>query len=404
MKDSRFGKNNFDKLEAAGLVAGPNDSENLKAKTEARVSELNTLITKVAKVQAYLAELYVLPKPRQLKRLSAATTALRELHATKLPTGAKRHIEACLNEVISLREGVYSSNTKLDKQTLALTASTKAKDELQSMVESAQHRLEKVMADSSSEMDMEEFYNKAADVIKKNAGEVTKVTPIADKPWIVARVPVVPSDGSLSAEKLPGLGFKSESLSGYPVIHNQLVLGVNPKYLASHSDDSVQRIAEMNQKLKDSGVRIEDINKAAGRARDLVNDLKKLQGYEDEKKGSVNPDVMKKAAQAAGEAVQKANDLVQKAGIDLEEYQRLQSQVKRSHAAQPEAIKKEAERLRKLLEKKTRTNLRFVSEKPGATPGKLGVWFWLMPDRELDMLAKASLAKRVSITRWGFAF
>ena len=148
-----LGKNNFDKLEAAGLVAGPDDAENLKFKTEARVAELGVLIGKVNKVQAYLAELYVLPKPRQLKRLSAASSALRELHAAKLPTGAKRHIAACLNEVISLREGVYTSNTKLDKQTLALTASSRAKTELQSMVESAQHRLEKVIADSSSEMD-----------------------------------------------------------------------------------------------------------------------------------------------------------------------------------------------------------------------------------------------------------
>jgi hypothetical protein len=397
-----LGKNNFDQLEAAGLVAGPDDIENVKAKTEARVSELNDLIGKVTKVQAYLAELYTLPKPRQLKRLNAARNGLKELHATKLPTGAKRHIEACLNEVISLREGVYASNTKLDRQTLALTASVKAKNELQAMVESAQHRLEKVVADSSSELDMEEFYKKAADVIKKNAGEAHKVAPIADKPWVMTRVPVVPTDGSLIAEKLPKLGFKSESLSGYPVIHNQLVLGINPKYSAEHSDDSVEKIAEMNRKLKDSGVRIEDINKAAGRVKDLVGDLNKLKTAESETQGSVKPEIMERAEKAAADATTKLKELTTKAGIDVAEYQRLQSQVKRSHAAQPEAIKKERDRLIKMLEKKTRTNLRLVSETPRSY--KSGVWFWLMPDRELDQLAKASLAKRVSITRWGFAF
>src|SRR4051812_683158 len=106
MKHNPLGKNNFDRLEAAGLVAGADDSENMKAKTEARVSELNTLITKIRKVEAYLAELYVLPRPRQLKRLAAAAGGLKELHATKLPVGAKKHIEACINEVTSLREGV----------------------------------------------------------------------------------------------------------------------------------------------------------------------------------------------------------------------------------------------------------------------------------------------------------
>lgn len=397
-----LGKNNFDKLEAAGLVAGPDDAENLKFKTEARVAQLGTLIGKVTKVQAYLAELYVLPKPRQLKRLTAAQIALRELHKEKLPTGAKRHIEACLNEVTSLREGVYSSNTKLDKQTLALTASTKARSELESMVEAANHRLEKVIADSSSELDMEEFYKKAADVIKKNASESKKIDNIVDKPWLMTRVPVVPTDGSLVAEKLPGLGFKSESLSGYPVLHNQLVLGINPKHLASHSDESVQRIAEINKKLKDANVRVEDLKNLAGRVRDTALDLRKFTEAEEKEKDSVKPELLKRAQDAAADALKKYKALADKAEFDLEEYQKLNSQVKRSHAAQPEAIKKEAERLRKLMEKKTRTNLRFVSEKPFSYKG--GVWFWLMPDRELDLLARASLAKRVSITRWGFAF
>lgn len=399
-----LGKNNFDKLEAAGLIAGPDDADNLKVKTEARVAQLGGLITKVAKVQAYLSELYTLSRPRQLKRLSTAQAALRELHSDKLPTGAKKHIEACLNEVISLREGVYSSNTRLDKQTLALTASMKAQTELKSMVEAASHRLEKVMADSSSSMDLEEFYRKAESVIKKNQVETFKVMPIADKQWMMARVPVVPSDGGLSAEKLPGLGFKSDSISGYPVIHNQLVLGINPKNLVEHSDESVHRISEMNQKLKDANVRIEDLKKLWGRAKDAANDLKKVQDAEAKEEGSVLPEYLQRLQDAANETQKKYSAVADKVGIDLDEYQRLQTQVKRSHAAQPEAIRKEAERLRQLVEKKLRVKLRFVSEKPGVTPGKPGVWFWLMADRELDMLARASLSKRVSITRWGFAF
>lgn len=403
MKDSKFGKNNFDKLEAAGLIAGPDDAENLKFKTEARVKEIQVLISKVSLVQAHLADLYVLSKPRQLKRLSSTLGALRELHATKMPVGAKKHIEACINEVISLREGVYTSNTRLDKQTLALTASSRAKTDLMAMVEAAQHRLEKVVADSSSDVDMEEFYNKAADIIKKNAAESHKVAPIVDKPFVLARLPVVPGDQrALIAEKLPGLGFKSESLSGYPVIHNQLVLGINPKFMAEHSDESVTRITEMNQKLKDNGVRIEDLVKAVGRAKDLTGDLTKLENVEKENPNSVKPEFMAKTKQAAEEALHKANELITKAGIDVAAYRELQQQVKRSHAAQPEAIKKERDRLIKLLEKKTRTPLNLVSEKSFSYKG--GVWFWLMSDRELDQLAKASPTKRVSITRWGFAF
>lgn len=398
MKHNPLGKNNFDRLEAAGLVAGADDSENLKAKTEARVSELNTLITKVRRVEAYLADLYVLPRPRQLKRLASTAQALRELHGSKLPVGTKKHIASCLNEVISLREGVYASNARMDRQTLALTASVKARSELQAMVESAQHRLEKVVADSSSELDLEEFYKKAGDVIKKNDAESTKIAPIKDKPFLLARVPVVPTDGSLSAEKLPQLGFKSESLSGYPVIHNQLVLGINPKMMASHGDAEANKFAEMQRTLKESGVTIEEIKKALGKVKDMMLDVGRL----DPEKA--DPKLLEQKKQELGNLQDRANALVKKSGIDPAEFVKLSQQLRRSHSAVPQAVRAEAEKIRLMLEKKKKVKLRFVSENPVSDTKRGGVWFWLMPDRELDMLAKASLGRRVSITRWGFAF
>ena len=398
MKHNPLGKNNFDRLEAAGLVAGADDSENLKAKTEARVSELNTLVTKIRKVGLYLAELYVLPKPRQLKRLAAAAVGLKELHQQKLPVGAKNHIEACLNEVISLREGVYSSNSRLDKQTLALTASTKARTELLAMVESAQHRLEKVVADSSSELDMEDFYKKAADVIKKNDTEASKVLPLKSKPFLLVRVPVVPLGSSLSTEKLPQLGFKSESLSGYPIIHNQLVLGINPKMLASHGDEESIRFAQLQQTLKESGVSLDELKKVQGRIKDLTTDIARLDPEKADPKfvAQKNADLEK--------LQQQAEALVKKSGIDIAEYQSLQQKLRRSHSAVIPAVREEAERMRKLLEKKKNVKLRFVSETPHSDKKSGGIWFWLMPDKELDMLAKASHTKRVDIKQWGFAF
>jgi hypothetical protein len=398
MKHNPLGKNNFDRLEAAGLVAGADDSENMKAKTEARVSELNTLVTKIRKVEAYLAELYVLPKPRQLKRLAAAAQGLKELHQQKLPVGAKKHVEACLNEVISLREGVYSSNSRMDKQTLALTASVKARKELTAMVESAQHRLEKVVADSSSELDMEEFYKKAADVIKKNDAESAKVLPLRDKAFLLERVPVVPLGSSLSTEKLPQLGFKSESLGGYPIIHNQLVLGINPKRLASHGDAESQRFAELQQKLKESGVSLDEIKKIHGKIKDLTLDISRLDPEKADKEY-----VAKKNADL-NRLHEEASRLIQKSGIDPAEYQSLQQKLRRSHSAVIPAVREEAERIRKLLEKKKNVKLRFVSETPHSDKKSGGIWFWLMPDKELDMLAKASHTKRVDVKQWGFAF
>jgi hypothetical protein len=397
MKHNPLGKNNFDRLAAAGLVAGANDDENLKAKTEARVQELTAVATKIAKVQAFLAELYVLDRNRQLARLKSASTKLHELRATKLPVGAKKHIEACLNEVNSLREGVYSTNSKLDKQTLALTASAKAHGEIKSMIESAQHRLEKIQADSSSESDLEEFYQRAADIIKKNETESTKVAPIKDKQFVIARVPVVPIDSGLSAQKLPELGFKSESLSGYAVIHNQLVIGINPKRIAGHDAGAAAKFAEFSKILKDSGVdpeRITELQKALKSGQAELEKMTKEEGA-DPKKIAFLQDQIKLIDE-------KAMDLIKQAGVDPAEIQKLRQQLNRSHNALPAQVKAEAERLRHGLEKKLKVKLRFVSEKPFSFGS--GVWWWIMPDRELDMLARASFGKRVSVSRWGFAF
>ncbi len=398
-----MGMNNFDKLEAAGLYAPADNTEGQKAKIEARVQSLGILISKLSKVEAFLSVLPTLEKKRQLKRLANASTGLRELMATSLPQGAKKHIEACLNEVISLREGIYASNTELDQTLLALTASAKARTELLALVESSRHRLEKVVADSSSESDLEDFYKNAGEVIKRHEHEAAKIVSIKDKPYVLVRAPVVPMDGSINAEKLPQLGFKSDSISGYPVIHNQLVLGVNPKMMSSHDPSDNIKFAEMQKKLKDADLTIEQIKRQRGRLKDAIIDLGKV----DKERAESDPKV-KAFLKQREEAVTKAEDdlkaMIDKSGIDPDEYIRLDQKVKRSHNAVPQAVKDEAERLRKLLERKLGVKLRFVSDSPRSHPGNPGIWFWLMPERELDMLAKAAFGKRVNVSRWGFAF
>lgn len=404
MKRNPLGLNNFAQLEAAGLVAGADDFDSMKAKTEARVQELGTLVTKVTKVQAYLADLSLLERPRQLKRLTEASIKLKELHATSLPVGAKRHIEACLNEVVSLKEGVYATNTRLDQQTLALTACAAAKTELTAMIESASHRLEKITADSSDDLDEEEFFKKIGDIITKNSTESTKLAPIANKPFVLARVPVVlPVDGPISAEKLPQLGFKSESLSGYPIIHNQLALGINPKYLSSHDPAISSKLEELNRKMKAAGIDMEQIKKVQNSMRSGQKQIEALEkeGEEDEKKKAKNAPEIARLQDLVKKAQTRIDNFKVLVG-DPKEIADMADKLKKSHAAQPAEIRAEAERIIKQLERMKKVKLRLVADKPFSY--KSGVWFWLMPDKELDMLARASRTKRVSVTRWGFAF
>lgn len=58
--------------------------------------------------------------------------------------------------------------------------------------------------------------------------------------------------------------------------------------------------------------------------------------------------------------------------------------------------------VKKQLEKRTNQPYAFVSETPQGHEG--GHWFWLMPTRDLNRLARAFPGGHAKINRWGFAF
>ncbi len=310
--NSGFGKNNFDKLEAAGLVAGDDTTASAKAKLQARATALAELAGKFAKIEAGVTDMHLMDKPRRLKRLTAMIKAVEELHASPLPNGSKKHVAKCLNEIISLREGVYASNAQIDRKHLVLIASVQGRSEVEAMIAATTERINKIMAESSDSSDMDEVYRNAADVIQKNSQESHKLAPIKDKAYVFARVPVVPANDNISAEKLARAGMKVERIGNYPVFHNQLVVGISPKHLLGEHGGAVK-----------------------------------------------GPTAAK-------------------------------------------AIRAEADRLRKALQKKLNVNLQFVSPDYSFSYGG-GTWFWLMDDKSIDAMATA-LPGKVKITRWGFAF
>lgn len=310
--NSAFGKNNFDRLEAAGLVSGEDTTAATKTRTQERITALTELAGKITKIEDALASLYTLSKASRLKKLTQVLSAVKKLHGSPLPTGAKKYVGNCLNELTSLREGVYATSAQVDKNALQLIAAGKAKTEILALASAAGAKLDKIMAESNEHADLEEFFRKAGEVIKKNAGEATKLEGIKDRAFMIARAPVVPADGSVSVEKLTRLGFKVENMGGYAVMHNQLVIGISPKALMG------------------------------------------------DKAGSLKSE--KTSA----------------------------------------AIRAEADRLRKLVQKKTKTKLQLVSDK--SYPYMNGAWFWLMNDTDLDTFARAFPGSHIKVTRWGFAF
>lgn len=313
---SGYGKNNFAKLEAAGLVAGAGDEIGEQvAKLEVRVQELKVLATKFDTVLAKMAETHTMSRPRQIKRVATLIDKVKELHATKLPVGSKRHVATMSNELVSVHEGMHAMKGAADVSMLTLEATVEARALVLAMASAAEARKEKIQADSSSTSDMEHFFKNAAEVINKHSSKAADLADIANKPFMISRAPIIPADDRMRAETLLRVGFNAESLGGYPVFCDQLVIGLNPRHvLGDHS----------------------------GEVKGLL----------------------------AGKV-----------------------------------LREEADRLRKLLQKKMNQKLNFVSDKSySPKAGAMGTWFWLMTDTDIDRLIKVSPGNRITITRWGFAF
>jgi hypothetical protein len=309
----------MDKIVASlqmGSKAGPDDAQVL-AKAERRVEGLKMLKAQLTDATVQVSKLYVASKPKQLQRLTAALKAVTEIANSKPPVGVKKHLKAAINELTSLREGVFTG-AATSKKALSLISCTDAITHVGTLLEAAQHAYDskKVTAGPDDQL----WTDNIAEVIHQTNEESKKLQSLKDKDWVISRVPVIAvakasnkaATGYLSVEALKRAGLKAESLGGYPVLHNQLVIGINP------------RVFGLSEKERASGK-----------------------------------------------------------SIPREDWFRV------------------ADEVRKLIQKQTKQKLSFVDEKAYGAAG--GAWFWVMPEREIDMFASAFPGKAVKLMNWGLA-
>lgn len=314
-------KNNsqMEKIVAAlqmGSKAGPDEAQVLM-KAERRLTALKQLRANLSEATIAVSQLYVVSKPKQLQKLTAALKVVKEISESKPPVGVKAHLKAALNELTSLREGVYVG-AATNKKDLSIISCTEAIAHVDQLIEAAQKSYDskKVTAGPDDQLWTEEIEK----VIQQTAEESRKLESLKNKDWVISRVPVIAvakasnkaATGYLSVEAIKRAGIKAESLGGYPVLHNQLVIGINPRVFG-----------------------LTDEQKAKGKS------------------------------------------------IPREDWFRV------------------ADEVRKLIQKQTKQRLQFVDERAYGAAG--GAWFWLMPERELDMFASAFPGKAVKLQNWGLA-
>ncbi|BAG41447.1 hypothetical protein [Ralstonia phage phiRSL1] len=94
-----------------------------------------------------------MPHERQLKRLNSAIKKVKVAVANGYPQGTKRHVVACLNELTTIREGVYLKEAS--KEDVVLDVAVRSVAALQQMVQKAETpKTEVVSTDSDTRADV----------------------------------------------------------------------------------------------------------------------------------------------------------------------------------------------------------------------------------------------------------
>lgn len=295
-----------------GSKAGPDDAQVL-AKMETRLLALKELKKKLTTTTARVTELYGLDKRKQMMKLTASLKAVKEIQDSRPPVGVSKQLKACVNELVSLREGV-SVGERMDKKTMSVIACATAIEHVDALIVSAKKQIARHKAEVSGGINDELLHSEDAEmlrVLQQTHQESKNISQLKTRPYVITRVPIVPIPKAIvSVETMQRKGLKAENLGGYPVLHNQLVIGINKT--------------------------------------DLTGEKKS------------------------------------------------------SRSLTTADFRDEAERIRRSIQKQTKVKYQFVDERAYGAQG--GAWFWLMPERELNLFSSCFPGKTLQLQRWGFAF
>lgn len=232
------------------------DQSQITAGLETRAARLKALRTSLQKTVVSLSKLYVVPKEEQLKKLSASLKKVKGIIDDKPPIGVSKQLRACVNELTSLREGVYTG-AAVDKKTLSIIACNKAVEHLDTLIASNKRSIEKNKAGSEvTAADDEGMYGDIEKVLQQTQKEADNINALHRRPFVLTRVPLIPiTKAILSVDALKLKGFKADNLGGYPVLHNQLVIGINKSMLELKDAEKAksitpQRMLEQAEKVK----------------------------------------------------------------------------------------------------------------------------------------------------------
>lgn len=219
------------------------DTRNLHA-LELRVPIAQDFLKFICNVERYVNEL---PKYSNKKRVAFTQAVLKRLTEIKTPIGLKTYVTEFQNEIESARDAFQTGDIPFED--ISFNSVKELKKITETLIDSLNARITD-LKENGVDLSYVRDETKAVEDTLQNANkEMQRLARIKNKPYLVCKAPVipVPHNAYFIMENLKRW-FRISAIGGYPILHDQLVVGVNRSVTKQSSTETTLR--EVIKKLE----------------------------------------------------------------------------------------------------------------------------------------------------------
>ena len=177
------------------------------------------------------------------KRKHLMLAILEKFNKLTVPHGFKKQIQVMKNEVQSVYEGLLQD---IDESELQLSFDSYI-HECDESIEKVKKQIQNLKASIDEYEENQEHHFES--MLSKTKNEISDLSKIGDQEVFVAKAPIIPiaDDSYLNFGKL-AKSFDCDELSGYVVLHSQLVIGINKnvKNMEKTLSDTIKKLENQN--------------------------------------------------------------------------------------------------------------------------------------------------------------
>lgn len=190
---------------------------------EEKAHALQAFLNFLTNVDRYLGEL---PNYTVKKRLAFTQAVLQKLEERKIPIGLKSHVTNFQNEMQSARDAFQAGDVPLEE--ISFSSFEKLKDFTQRLFDTLKIKIEDLRKNGVDMSQVKDEINLTANTLKETSKEMIRLARIKNKPYLVCEAPIIPipSNSYFIFENL-GKNFRISRIQDYPILHEQLVVGIN---------------------------------------------------------------------------------------------------------------------------------------------------------------------------------